>query len=89
MKIRTAAAALAFLVVYWMPAPAASRLMPLDEIRPGMTGVGRTVFEGADLQEFKASILGVLRQHPGPQPQPDPRPPRGRTAGEDRAWRRA
>ncbi len=66
MKIRTAAAALALVVASWMPAPAVSRLMPLDEIRPGMTGIGRTVFEGADLQEFRVSILGVLRNIQGP-----------------------
>jgi hypothetical protein len=32
-----------------------------------MIGIGRTVFEGADLQEFKAQILGVLHNVQGPQ----------------------
>lgn len=36
-------------------------LMPLDDVRPGMVGVGRTVFAGAAQEEFKAHILGVLR----------------------------
>ena len=40
--------------------------MPLDEIKPGMAGIGRTVFEGTELQEFKAHILGVLRNMQGP-----------------------
>ena len=40
--------------------------MPIDEIKPGMVGVGRTIFEGTDLQEFKAHILGVLRNIQGP-----------------------
>jgi hypothetical protein len=66
MNIRTAAAALALAVVSWIPLPAVTPLMPLDEIRPGMTGVGRTVFEGTDLQEFKVGILGVLRNIQGP-----------------------
>ena len=34
--------------------------MPLSEIKPGMKGVGRTVFEGDKVEEFQAEILGVL-----------------------------
>src|SRR5216117_1072128 len=34
--------------------------MGVDEIRPGMVGVGRTVFDGTRVEEFKATILGVL-----------------------------
>jgi hypothetical protein len=41
--------------------------MPLEEIRPGMVGIGRTVFQGSDLQEFKAHIIGVLRNVQGPR----------------------
>jgi hypothetical protein len=66
MKIRTAAAALAFAVLSWMPLPAATPLMPVAEIKPGMVGIGRTVFEGTDLEEFKAHILGVLHNVQGP-----------------------
>ena len=40
--------------------------MPVSEIRTGMTGVGKTVFEGSELQEFKVHILGVLRNVQGP-----------------------
>ena len=40
--------------------------MPVDEIKAGMVGIGRTVFEGTDLQEFKAHILGVLHNVQGP-----------------------
>ena len=32
-----------------------------------MVGVGRTVFEGTELQDFKVHILGVLRNVQGPQ----------------------
>ena len=34
--------------------------MNIGEIRPGMTGVGRTVFDGTRVEEFKVNILGVL-----------------------------
>ncbi|HXD72267.1 MAG TPA: SpoIVB peptidase S55 domain-containing protein [Vicinamibacterales bacterium] len=34
--------------------------MGVDEIRPGMVGIGRTVFEGTRVEEFKVNILGVL-----------------------------
>jgi SpoIVB peptidase S55 len=34
--------------------------MNVDEIRPGMTAIGRTVFEGTRVEEFKVNILGVL-----------------------------
>jgi hypothetical protein len=41
------------------PAPAAE-ILPLDQIRPGMKGVGRTVFEGIRIEEFAVEIIGVL-----------------------------
>ena len=34
--------------------------MGVDELRPGMVGVGRTVFSGTHVEEFKANIIGVL-----------------------------
>jgi hypothetical protein len=46
---------------------AATPLMPIEEVRPGMTGVGRTVFEGTELKDFKVHILGVLRNVQGPR----------------------
>ena len=47
-------------------APAAEGFMPLSEVRPGMRGVGRTVFEGARVDEFDVTILGVLENAVGP-----------------------
>jgi hypothetical protein len=47
--------------------PAQSRVFPVDELRPGMVGVGRTVFEGDRLDEFKVHIIGVLRNVIGPR----------------------
>ena len=39
---------------------AATPQMGVDEIRPGMVGIGRTVFDGTQVEEFKAHIIGVL-----------------------------
>jgi hypothetical protein len=67
MSTRTAVAALTLAALIGITPSATTPLMPLDEIRPGMVGVGRTVFEGADLQEFDVHILGVLRNVQGPK----------------------
>ncbi len=39
---------------------AAPAIFPLKDIRPGQTGVGRTVFSGSRVDEFQVEILGVL-----------------------------
>src|SRR6185436_872912 len=39
---------------------AATPQMSVSEIRPGMVGIGHTVFEGTRVEEFKAKILGVI-----------------------------
>jgi len=46
---------------------AASRYMGVDEVRPGMVGVGRTVFQGDRVEEFKVQILGVLHDVAAPR----------------------
>jgi len=45
---------------------AAAPQMAVDEIRPGMVGVGRTVFDGTRVEEFKVHVLGVLQNVIGP-----------------------
>jgi hypothetical protein len=40
--------------------------MPLGEVKPGMRGVGRTVFEDAGIEEFGVEILGILENAGGP-----------------------
>jgi len=40
--------------------PAQTAQMGVDELRPGMVGIGRTVFDGTRVEEFKVHILGVL-----------------------------
>jgi hypothetical protein len=67
MTLRTAVAAVGLAALVGASMPAATALMPVEDIRPGMVGVGRTVFEGTELQEFKAHILGVLRNVQGPR----------------------
>jgi hypothetical protein len=53
--------ALALLSAVLVPAVArAVETMPLDQVRPGMKGVGRTVFEGTEVVDFDVSIIGVL-----------------------------
>ena len=47
--------------------PAETARMPLDEVKIGMTGVGITVFRGAEREEFKVEVLGVLTNVMGPQ----------------------
>jgi hypothetical protein len=34
--------------------------MPLQDVKPGMRGVGRTVFKGTQAEEFQVEVLGIL-----------------------------
>jgi hypothetical protein len=40
---------------------AQTAFLPVDQIRPGMKGTGRTVFEGTTIDEFQVEVLGVLK----------------------------
>ncbi len=42
---------------------AASIIMPLVEVKAGMKGKGKTVFEAGRIEEFDADILGVLENY--------------------------
>src|SRR5258706_12370854 len=64
---RSLAALLALLVFVGIRLPAATTSFPVDELKPGMVGIGRTVFQGDRLDEFKVHILGVLRNVVGPR----------------------
>ena len=61
MKIRTTAALLGLVIFLSVGLPAATTSFPVDELKPGMVGIGKTVFQGDELQDFKVHILGVLR----------------------------
>ena len=39
---------------------AQTAILPLDEVRPGMVGEGRTVFAGEEVESFGVEIVGVL-----------------------------
>jgi hypothetical protein len=67
MKIRVFLAAAAIAGLGWARPPGAPSLMPIEEVKPGMVGVGRTIFEGSDLQDFKVHILGVLKNVQAPK----------------------
>ncbi len=41
--------------------------MPVEEVRAGMTGVGRTVFQGSEIEEFRVEVIGILRNVLGPR----------------------
>ena len=67
MKIRGFLITVALAALGLVRLPASTALMPIDDVKPGMVGVGRTVFEGLELKEFKVQILGVLKNVAGPQ----------------------
>src|SRR5687767_3092846 len=67
MKFRFAAALLAAAVLCRVPLQGTTDLMPLSEVKPGMVGVGRTIFQGTELKDFKVHIIGVLKNIQGPK----------------------
>lgn len=36
--------------------------MPVDDVRPGMKGIGKTVFEGTKIEDFSVEIIGVMKK---------------------------
>ena len=42
-------------------------LFALEDLKPGMKGVARTVFSGTEPQDFGLEILGVLDGYTGPR----------------------
>jgi hypothetical protein len=67
MKIRVFLAAAVIAVGGMVRLPAAPALMPIEDVKPGMVGTGRTIFEGTELQDFKVHILGVLKNVQAPK----------------------
>jgi hypothetical protein len=53
--------ALATVTVASAGEPAASMYWNVDDVRPGMKGVGKTVMVGTRLDEFGAEVLGVMK----------------------------
>src|SRR5438094_5363114 len=51
-----------FITVFAAAASAQStQFMSADEVRAGMKGIGRTVFQGTRIEEFNVELLGVLK----------------------------
>jgi hypothetical protein len=46
--------------------PSETPILPLRDVRPGMRGVGKTIFQGSAIEEFQVEILGIL-ENSGPQ----------------------
>src|SRR5712691_9538963 len=38
-----------------------SKFMSVDEVRQGMKGFGKTVFQGTTIEQFDVEVLGVLK----------------------------
>jgi hypothetical protein len=49
------------------PLGARSTIFPVAEVRPGMVGVGRTVFRGDAVEEFTVRVIGTLKSVVAPQ----------------------
>jgi hypothetical protein len=64
LSLSVAALAAAVLSASTGQAPA---FYPVDQIKPGQVGIGRTVFAGDTLDEFKVHIIGVIRSVIGPR----------------------
>ena len=45
----------------------AQGFFPIEEIRAGQSGTGRTVFSGTAIEEFDVEILGALKNYTGPK----------------------
>jgi hypothetical protein len=67
MRLRRLAIAVSLVLLGLSGLRAASPQMSVADIRPGMTGVGRTVFNGTQVEEFKAHIIGVIENVIGTQ----------------------
>jgi hypothetical protein len=48
------------------PPQSSTAFLSASELRPGMVGIGRTVFAGEQIEEFRVHILGVLHNIIGP-----------------------
>jgi hypothetical protein len=60
MKINHIAALIIFSLLGAGAAGAVTLTMPVGQVKPGMKGKGKSVFRGAEIQEFDAEILGVI-----------------------------
>lgn len=52
------------LALSWSTVGLALELFPLEEIRPGLRGIGKTVISGNTIEDFDVEILGLVPQSP-------------------------
>ncbi|NUP98975.1 MAG: hypothetical protein HUU35_03860, partial [Armatimonadetes bacterium] len=52
--------ALALLLTGGLGRAEAEPIMPLNEVKVGMKGHGRTVFQGSDIESFDVTVIGLL-----------------------------
>lgn len=67
MRTPRAFSAVALAALVGVTSRGSTPFMPASEVKPGMVGVGRTVFLGTERETFQAHILGVLRNVLGPR----------------------
>src|SRR5688572_5160176 len=59
--MRVTMLAVVSILAFAVAAPASPvAILPLEDVRPGMRGIGRTVFEGTRIDEFAVEIIGVM-----------------------------
>jgi hypothetical protein len=44
-----------------------NKFMTVDQIKPGMKGIGKTVFSGTKIEEFQIEVINVLKNGNGPK----------------------
>jgi hypothetical protein len=66
LPVAVVASCLVALLLEGSPAARAT-VMPVSEVRPGMVGVGRTVFRGEAIEEFTVRVIGTLKSVVAPQ----------------------
>jgi hypothetical protein len=67
MKLRYLPAVLGLGLLAAAAPRAATTMMPIRDVTPGMVGIGRTVFDGVAIEEFKVHVLGLMRNVVGPK----------------------
>jgi hypothetical protein len=60
-RVLSALAASVFLVAMFSLAWAKTEFFRVEDLRPGMKGIGKTCYQGSSPEEFQVEILGVLR----------------------------
>jgi hypothetical protein len=57
---RTVRLAALALLLLGLAAESATPILPLGQVKPGMKGRGRSVFQGSTVEDFEVEVLGVL-----------------------------